>query len=240
VLAGLAAIAGGLTHGAFVQGHPAEAITPLLWVLAAIDARRGRAGRAGLLLGVSAGIELWGVLGLPVLLLAPSLRSAARGVAIAVGIVVAQLAPFAVAGDFRMFDYRWRVSHATLISAFMPAGSHFGWPLRLLQAAVACGIAAALAVRARRSVHALWLVPLAIALARIVLDPVANGWYWLEVEALTLVGAALLLDRLPLLVKRREVRVQEVVAPEERHDGTEREERPEGNAHLPRRSAVLE
>src|SRR5207247_5080764 len=38
---GLAAVALGLTHGAFVDGHPAAAVSPLIWVLAALEARRG-------------------------------------------------------------------------------------------------------------------------------------------------------------------------------------------------------
>jgi hypothetical protein len=42
-----------------------------------------------------------------------------------------------------------------------------------------------------------WLVPLAVALLRLLLDPVSFGWYWLEVEALVLVGAGLVLEELP-------------------------------------------
>src|SRR5205823_12110838 len=76
LLVGLVAVASGLTHIAFVDGHPAEAIVPLLWVLAALWAREDRVLAAGALLGLSAGLELWGVLGVPVLLLAPRLRRA--------------------------------------------------------------------------------------------------------------------------------------------------------------------
>jgi hypothetical protein len=196
-LLGIAAVALGLTHGAFVDGHPAEAVTPLLWVLAAIDARRGRVGRAGLLVGLSAGLELWGVLGTPILLLAPRLRDALKGLGVEAGVVLVQLAPFALFGDFRMFDYQWRVAEGTIVSVVLPVGTHFGWPLRLLQAAVACGLGAAMALRLRRSVHAVWLVPLVVVLARIALDPLAYGWYWLEAEALALVGAGALLTLPP-------------------------------------------
>jgi hypothetical protein len=196
-LVGIAAVVLGLTHGAFVDGHPAEAVTPLLWVLAAIDARRGRVARAGLLVGLSAGLELWGVLGAPVLLLAPRLRDAVKGFGVEAVVVLAQLAPFALFGDFRMFDYEWRVAEGTALSVVVPIGTHFGWPLRLLQAAVACGLGAAVALRLRRSVHAVWLVPLVVVLARIALDPLAYGWYWLEAEALALVGAAALITAPP-------------------------------------------
>jgi len=40
-------------------------------------------------------------------------------------------------------------------------------------------------------------VPLAVAVVRLVLDPVSFGWYWLEVEVLALVGAGLVLKELP-------------------------------------------
>jgi hypothetical protein len=207
LLAGLAAVAVGLVHGAFVEGHPAEVITPLLWVLAATEARRGRGVRAGTLVGVSAGLELWGLLGAAVLFLAPRVREATRGVLVAVVLVALQLAPFVAFGDVRMFEYRWRVSSDTLIGFVLPAGTHFGWPLRLLQAGVACGLGTVLA-RRLRSVHAVWLVPLTVALARIALDPLAYGWYWLEVESIVLVGATLVFTGRPLralAVRRRTI-----------------------------------
>ena len=56
--AGLAAVGAGLTQLAFADGHPAEAVVPLLWVLAAVWARDDRVVAAGLLIGVSAGLEL--------------------------------------------------------------------------------------------------------------------------------------------------------------------------------------
>jgi hypothetical protein len=194
---GLLAVAAGLTHIAFVDGHPAEAIVPLLWVLAGIWAREGRTLRAGALVGLSAGLELWGVLGVPVLLLAPRFKRSLAGAAVQAAVVVAMLAPFALAGTFHMFQYDWRVASGTLLSLFVAPGAHFGWPLRLAQAALALSAGASVAVALRQSVHACWLAPLGVALVRLVLDPLAFGWYWLEVEALVLVGAALLLSSLP-------------------------------------------
>jgi hypothetical protein len=160
-----------------------------------------------LLVGASAGLELWGLLGASVLFLAPRARDAVRGVALAVVIVAVELLPFVAFGDFRMFEYRWNVAPGTLASVVVPTGTHFGWPLRLLQASVACGLGALLARRLRNE-QAVWIVPLTIALTRIELDPLAYGWYWLEVEALVLVGVALLADRYALVLKGREVRVQ--------------------------------
>ena len=220
LLAGIAAVVAGLAHGAFVEGHPAEALTPLVWVLAGVEARRGRPVRAGALIGVSAGLELWGMLGVAVCVLAPRLRDAFRGFATACAVIAAQLAPFVLLGTFRMFDYEWRVASGTPLSVLVSAGTHFGWRFRLVQALLACAAGIMLARRLRGSLHAVWLVPLAVALVRILLDPLAYGWYWLEVEALVLVGAAVIADRYArvLVLERRPVRVQQVVAPEQGND----------------------
>jgi hypothetical protein len=197
VAAGLVAVGAGLTHLAFADGHPAEAVVPLLWILAALWAREDRVVAAGALIGVAAGLELWGVLGAAVLLLAPRLRRAALGLCVEGAVVIAQLAPFAIAGELRMFDRRWDVTTGTLLGLFVAPGTHFGWPLRLAQAALAVGAGAEVAFTLRRSVHAVWLVPLAVVLVRILLDPVSFGWYWLEAEVLALCGAALVLTELP-------------------------------------------
>jgi hypothetical protein len=194
---GLVAVATGLTHLAFADGHPAEAIVPLLWVLAGLSAREDRVLAAGALIGLSAGFELWGVLGAPVLLLAPRLRRAVAGGLVEAAVVLAQLAPFALVGNFRMFEHEWRVTSGTFLDLLLQPGTHFGWPLRLLQAALALGAGTAVAVVLRRSLHAVWLAPLAVVIVRIVLDPLSFGWYWLEAEALVLAGAALLLTELP-------------------------------------------
>jgi hypothetical protein len=194
---GVAAVAAGLTHIAFVYGHPAEAIVPLLWVLAALWAREDRVLSAGALVGVSAGLELWGMLGVAVLLLAPRMTRAFAGACVQGLVVAAMLAPFALAGSFRMFDHEWRVTSGTLAGVLFGDGAAFGWPLRLAQASLAIGAGGVLAFGLRRSVHSLWLVPLAVALVRLLLDPISFGWYWLEVEALVLVGAGLVLRDLP-------------------------------------------
>jgi hypothetical protein len=197
LVVGILAVASGLTHLAYADGHPANAVVPLLWVLAGLSARADRPVRSGALLGLSAGLELWGLLGAPLLLLAPRLRRAVVGGLTQGAVVLAMFAPFALAGTFRMFEYRWRVETGTIISLVVEPGSHFGWPLRLLQASLALGIGAAIALALRRSVHAVWLAPLGVAIMRILLDPQSFGWYWLQPEALVLCGAALLLTELP-------------------------------------------
>jgi hypothetical protein len=197
VTVGLLAVAGGLTHISFVYGHPAESVVPLLWVLAGLWAREDRLLSAGALVGLSAGFELWGVLGVVVLLLAPSVMRAVAGACVQAAVVSAMLAPFVVAGTFRMFDHEWRTTSGTLAGLVVGPGAHFDWPLRLAQASLAIGAGAACTFALRRTIHAVWLVPLAVALVRLLLDPVSFGWYWLEVEALVLVGAGLVLAELP-------------------------------------------
>jgi hypothetical protein len=196
LVVGLLAVVSGLTHGAFVDGHPAQVFVPLLWVLAAVWAREGRAVAAGALIGASAGLELWGVLGAVVLLLAPSLRRTVAGVFTEAAVVCALLAPFALFGTFRMFEHEWAVATGTLLSLFVELGTDFGWPLRLLQASFALCAGGTIALALRRNLHAVWLAPLGLVCVRLVLDPLAYGWYWLAAHALVLVGAALVLGSL--------------------------------------------
>src|SRR5439155_4010736 len=59
---GLVAVLLGLTADAYGYGHPAQMAVPLLWLLAGMQARAGRTGRAGALLGLSAALEAWGIL----------------------------------------------------------------------------------------------------------------------------------------------------------------------------------
>jgi hypothetical protein len=209
---GLLAVASGLTHGAFVDGHPAQAIVPLLWVLAGVWAREDRVLLAGALVGLSGGLELWGVLGAPVLLLAPRLTRAAQAGLVQTTVVAALLAPFALGGTFRMFEHEWEVTTGTLLSLVVEPGSDFGWPLRLLQASLALGVGAALALMLRRQLHAVWLAPLAVVVVRVLLDPLSYGWYWQAAQALVLVGAGCLLAALPARYARTRVPLQRSVA----------------------------
>jgi hypothetical protein len=209
---GLLAVASGLTHGAFVDGHPAQAFVPLLWVLAGVWAREDRVFLAGALIGLSGGLEFWGVLGAPVLLLAPRLSRAVAGALVEAGVVLAMLSPFVLAGTVRMFEYEWQVATGTLLSLVVEPGTDFGWPLRLLQASLALGAGTVLALALRRSLHAVWLAPLAVVVVRLLLDPLAYGWYWQAAQVLVLVGAALLLAAIPARYVRRCVPLQRSVA----------------------------
>lgn len=189
IAAGLAPVALGLTFDAFRDGHPAQVVAPLLWVLAGLEARAGRPWRAGALVGLSAGFELWGLLGAAVLVVAPRATQALRALAAALVLVAAFLAPFALGGDFGMFEYRWQVNGDTPLSVLVEPGTAFTWPLRALQGGAALLAGAGIAWALRRSTAALWAAPLAVVTVRLVLDPVRYPWYWLALETLVVLAA---------------------------------------------------
>jgi hypothetical protein len=199
----VAAVVLGLTYGAYQDGHPAQVVVPLLWVLAGCDAREGRTVRAGALVGLSAGFEVWGLLGAVVFVLAPQPRAALRGVATEIGVAVALFLPFVLAGDFRMFEYHWQVNGDTLLGLVASPGTHFSWPMRMAQGLAALAAGAGVAWWLRRSLHAVWLAPLTVVAVRMALDPVRYPWYWLAVQTLVLLGAAELLARRLRFARKR-------------------------------------
>jgi hypothetical protein len=186
-------VALGVPHGAFVDGHPAQVLIPTLGLLAAVGARNGQGARAGVLLGLSTGLEAWGLLGLPVLLLSRGARQTLQGVLAQALTILALFAPFALAGDFETFSYRWEVAEDTIVAFVLDPGTPFSWPMRLVQGGLALLIGAVTASRLRRSRQGLWAVPLAVVGVRLLLDPELNGWYFLAFETLALAGAASLL-----------------------------------------------
>ncbi len=194
-LVAAAAIPLGLVTHPFSLGHFAEPAGALLWLLAARDARQGRVLRAGLLVGASAGFELWGILGVAVLALAPRLRDAARGAALAGSVLALLLAPFVLGGDFHMFDHRWVVTGGA-IHLLLPHLHAFPWPLRVLQAAVTVAVAGGLARAIRGSAAAVFVVPAAAAFVRLALDPMSTFYYWDTPLVIDLLGAAAALAQL--------------------------------------------
>jgi hypothetical protein len=204
VLAGFLAVIGGLTSSGIDSGHPADALLPLLWILAAAQARRGKTLSAAVIVGLSAGVETWGILGIAVLALAPRLRSAVPAALVAAGVAAAMYLPFVLAGQFRMGSYQWYVSDNALLSYLVAAGTPVGWPLRIVQGACALGAGVALARFGRHSSHALWLVPAVVVLVRLVLDPLDSLYYFVGIEGPAIVGLTLVATRglwLPRLVR---------------------------------------
>jgi hypothetical protein len=202
-LAGLAAVLTGLTVNAFEAGHPADAVLPLVWVIAAADARRGRVVRAALLVALGAGLETWSVLGLAVLVLAPRRRDAVRGVLVGGCVAAGLFLPFVLGGRFEMLSYTWDVSRSSLLALVVAPGTHVGWALRFAQGAASLGAGLAVAWLARKTAHAVWLVPLAIVLARLALDPLDNGYYFVGVVGPALVGLTAFVSAAPSARLRR-------------------------------------
>jgi hypothetical protein len=163
--------------GSITAGHPADVAVPLLWVVAGRLAMRGRASGAAAVVALSSGFEVWGLLGAPVLLLAPRIRPL-RSAAVAAGVVAALYGPFAAAGPFAMFGFHWPVAPGSLVHLLLPDATSFPWALRVLQGSVAgaAGCVAALALRGRAA--GLWLTPVAVLAGRLLLDPVLAEYYW--------------------------------------------------------------
>lgn len=200
---GLLAIGAGFTRVGAEVGHPADALLPLLWILAAVQAGRGRAVRAGLIVGLCAGVETWGILGLGVLALAPERRDAARGALVGGGVATLLFAPFLLGGHFAMGAYRWPVGSPSLLSFLLPYGTTFGWPFRLAQGAFALGAGIAVARPLRHSPHAPWVVVLAIVVARLLLDPLLLPYYLAAVQGPVFLGATFLAARVMVLRRVR-------------------------------------
>jgi len=194
-----------LVPGQAYRGHPAEILIPLLWLLAAREVQAGRCMAAGALVGLSGCFELWGVLGVAVLALAPNLRNLLRGALVAGGLPAVALLPFILAGDFHMFDYHWIV-RGGLAGVVLGAGHSFTWPLRLAEGLAVVGVASAAARSLRSRPEGIWLVPAITTLMRLVLDPVRYPYYWTTPQVLLAIGLALaLLERRELANQLRAV-----------------------------------
>jgi hypothetical protein len=189
LVVGFGAIGLGIITDMYEIGHPSELFIALAWVLAARSARRGNVVAAGAIVGVSAWFETWGVLGLTVLLLLPTLRGAVNAGAIACAVGAVIYVPFALGGDFHMFHEQWTIAGG--VDAIVFGRMHpFTWGMRVTEAAVVCGIGGGLALGIRRWPFSIWVVPAATSLCRIVLDPTRYGYYWDTALVLMLIGIA--------------------------------------------------
>ena len=191
---GVAAVAAvsGLLSASLAAGHPAEVAIPVLWLIAGALARRGQPLAAAAALAATTGWELWGLLGVPVLLLAPrvDLRTVWRSAVGGVLVIAVLFLPFALLGPFHMFGYGWVISSNSMAHLLFPTATSFPWPLRLIQAVLSVGAGAAVAWLIRRRPDALWLVPLVVCVVRLFTDPVLAGYYAVPPFLLLLVGVA--------------------------------------------------
>jgi hypothetical protein len=176
-----------------LDGHLAELAIPVMWVAAGLAMRKGMPNVGALLVGLSAGWEPWGLLGIPLLLCAPAsaLRVARLG-ALAVATTMALYLPFALSGTFAMFDYVWPIGSGSLWHHLMPGRSSFTWWMRAVQGAGSVAVGALVAAGLRSSRHLIWLVPLAVFETRLLLDPIAYDYYYTVPQLLGLIGLCLL------------------------------------------------
>lgn len=193
--AGLTTVLLAVPYLFLMGGHLAQFGAPLMWVAGASLLIRGRTVPAGLVIGLSAGWEPWGVLAAGLLMAERSPVRLVRGcAAFAFGAVVTYL-PFVLTGHFEMFGLDWAILPHTLISAYFPGLTEFSWQLRLLQgiASGLAGVALALALGRRRDL--LWLGPLAVLVVRLLLDPLILSYYWYPFLLAVVIGVGLMHPR---------------------------------------------
>ncbi len=183
---------GAFTPTAVVRAHLAEVMAPLLWIVAGCLARDRLFAAAGVVIGLSAGFEVWGVLGAPVILLAtsPRLVRAAIGAVLAAAVIYL---PFVLTGIFRMFDFQWGVRLGTLYRDLWPQLDSFPWTLRVAQALLALAAGCIVAVLLRKSMYGIWLAPMAILTVRLVFDPLIFFYYWMAPATVALCALAVTL-----------------------------------------------
>ncbi|GAB3266374.1 hypothetical protein [Kineosporia babensis] len=190
--AAVTAVLTAVPYAFLVGGHPAQYGIALMWVLGASLAVRGRSVAAGLVIGLSAGWEPWGVLAAGLLLVErrPS-RLLAGCAAFTTGALACYL-PFVATGHFEMFSLEWLILPHTPIGTLFSDLTAFGWPLRLLQglAAGSAGMLAALVLGKRRDL--IWIGPLAVLLTRLLLDPLMLPYYWYPMLIAVVIGVGLL------------------------------------------------
>jgi hypothetical protein len=180
----------GIISDLYAIGHPSELFIALTWILAARAARRDAALLTGLLLGLSAGFETWGLLGAPILFLLPTFRRTLTAGCLSLAVAAGIYAPFALSGDFHMFDLKWSIASGIDAHLF-GQNATFSWPMRLAEAVLVVGFGSAVAIGLRKRTSAcVWIVPAATSICRLLLDPVRYPYYWDTGLLLILIGTA--------------------------------------------------
>jgi hypothetical protein len=187
---GMSALVLGLSWTAFAFAQPSDGAIVLLWLIAAVFARRDRPIVSGLLLGLSISLKLWAVLGVPILLLLPTFSGVVLGGGTAAAVALVCYGPFYLFGEVRTFEFHWLISPGSPWRALYGTSAKVTWVARLVQGVlvVAAGSAFALFFKKRASV--VYLLPVVLTGARVFLDPEFWPWYLLAVWTATLVAAA--------------------------------------------------
>jgi hypothetical protein len=181
--------------------HPTYLWVPALWLGAASLARDGRCALLGLTLAAACGLETWGVLAVPVLLLAlPSWRSRARAGAIWFVATTAVWAPFYFSDSFRMLDMTWHNTIQTPIGALLGDPETITWQIRMVQALVIVGASIITWFIGRGVTDAATVAVAVVAWSRVITDAQTYPYYRLPLFATTV---AILLAASAHYVRRR-------------------------------------
>jgi hypothetical protein len=186
----LAALWGPLTGN---WAHPTHAVVPLLWLVCVREAQGGRAGRAGLALGLALALDSWAVFGVCALLvLLPDVRPLLRGIATTLAVTALAWGPFLLLGatSARM---TWTAQPGSLPDLLGVAEVGAGY--RGLQALLVVVVGSALVLRLRRNPDLAWLLPAVLVAVRIVTDGIYLDYYSFPVRVGLLVGVAVLMAR---------------------------------------------
>lgn len=189
LILGLLLLAWGLTSHAYYSGHPEEIWVGLLWVLAANEARRGSSWRGGVAIAICAGVKQWGLLGLPLLLIARERKKIVPNVALALGGAAFFYLPFLLSGHYATLDFVWGIESYSLIHLLGFSGE-FTWWMRLAQGALTLAGGTLLALIGSNPRGTEWLLPLQLIAVRLILDPLSFAYYWLAIEVIVVIGVA--------------------------------------------------
>lgn len=173
-----------------------EVLTGILWLLAGADAKESRGWRAGLLLGISAGIKSWGIIGAPILLMSSRRRGSLEGWVVQGSLFVAMYVPFILLGAETM-KQTWPIASYAPIHRLLGLEGNFTWEMRFAQAAAAGLAGAVFTFFFRRTAAVVWAAPAVIIAVKVVLDPSVAGHYWQPVAITLLIGSATLVARAP-------------------------------------------
>ncbi len=164
-------------------GHYEEVFTGMLLVGAGIAAERRRLWLAVCLVAAATGFKAWGILGVPLLLLAYPAAGAVTVLSAGIAVVALSgmlLAPFSALGTIATFEKEWSVQGSSLISLVVPVGEPAGWWLRAGQGIVVTVVLTAIVLSQRRRLGLLWqpwqLVTVLIVL-RLATDPLGFAYY---------------------------------------------------------------
>jgi hypothetical protein len=173
-----------------LTAHSAEVVVPLFWVAAGSLVRRHPVA-AGIILGLTVGFELWGLVAFPIVITADTRRHRLLAAAAAGAVAAVLVLPFAIAGHFAMFHFVWPVMPHTLPALIWPAHNNqivlnFGLGPRVIQLGLAVTACALVARRVRNHAHLLpWAPAMTAEFVRLQVDPTLYTYYWVVPELLS-------------------------------------------------------